>query len=68
MDNGWILAYSSSSPISAELLRQALEEEGITAVIINQHDSSFTSFGDAEVYVEEAYVEQAKKKVEDFEN
>lgn len=68
MENGWISIYTTTSPMSAELCRQALEEAQIPAVVVNQRDSSFQSFGDIQVYVEEQNVEQAKKIAERFEN
>jgi|APDOM4702015191_1054821.scaffolds.fasta_scaffold353767_2 hypothetical protein len=68
MDSCWIVIYSNPSPIKAEMLRQVLEENCITAVVVNQHDSSFTTFGDAEVYVQEEFVEQAMKIAERFGN
>ena len=68
MDNGWSIVYTVSSPITAELLRQALGEAGITSVVINQHDSSFQSFGNVEVYVADENLEQAKEIADRFEN
>jgi hypothetical protein len=68
MNEGWVEIFSSGSEIRAELLKQALAEAGVVSVVINQKDSSYLSFGDVQVYVQEENVEQAKLIVERFEN
>lgn len=42
------------------MAKQVLEENGIEAVVINQQDSSFF-FGEAMVYVEGKWEDQAKE-------
>lgn len=68
MEKGWTVIFTGSSSIRAEFVRQALAEAGLEAVILNQLDSSYLTFGEVEVYVREENVEQAKIIVERFEN
>ncbi len=37
----------------AAIAKSILEENGIKAVILNQHDSSYATFGEYRVYIEE---------------
>jgi hypothetical protein len=43
----------------AEIAKDLLENNGINAVIMNQKDSSYTSFGNIEVFVNEKDEEKA---------
>jgi len=60
MDDSWIKVFSTSLPWQAVMAKQVLEENGIEAVVINQQDSSFF-FGEAMVYVEGKWEDQAKE-------
>lgn len=48
--NNWTKVYSSSLIIESEMVKAALEGNGIEAVLINKIDSSYLSFGTADVY------------------
>jgi hypothetical protein len=61
------LVYSTGTEYLAELLKQILEENNITALIINRQDSSY-HFGDIEVYVKSEDFAKAKQMSEEFEN
>lgn len=50
-DKNWSLVYTTSTPIEAEIVKQMLESNGIEAVVLNKHDSSYQTFGEAEVFV-----------------
>ncbi len=50
-DNSWSLVYTSSTPIEAEIIKQMLASNGIEAVVMNKQDSSYQTFGEAEVFV-----------------
>ncbi|TDQ09556.1 putative signal transducing protein [Pedobacter metabolipauper] len=43
--NDWIKVYITENPYEAEIIKQALEENGIPAVVLNKQDSSYKSFG-----------------------
>jgi hypothetical protein len=63
---GWKLVFTTTALYQAEMLKSLLEEEDITAVIVNQKDSSYLTFGDIEVYVNEENLEEARIIVERF--
>lgn len=62
MEAGWIKIYESTDDISAELLRQRLEEEGIYAVVLSHRDSEL-GIGDVELYVHESNRDAAVKLI-----
>ena len=45
--------FSSANPIEAEIIRQMLDENNITAVTLNKQDSSYNMFGSIDLYVKE---------------
>ena len=45
--------FSSVNPIKAEIIRQMLDENNITAVTLNKQDSSYNMFGSIDLYVKE---------------
>jgi hypothetical protein len=53
MEKDWKKIYFSGDEFKVLIARDLLEENGINAVIMNQKDSSYTSFGDIELYIEE---------------
>lgn len=53
MEKGWKKVYFAGDEFKVIIARDLLEESGINAVIMNQKDSSYLSFGDVELYVEE---------------
>ena len=50
-DNSWSLVYTTSTPIEAEIIKQMLASNSIEAVVLNKQDSSYQTFGEAEVFV-----------------
>lgn len=56
--------YTTSVEHSAILMRDKLEAEGISALILNQRDSTYGTFGTIEVYVLNEDEEQAKTLIE----
>jgi hypothetical protein len=53
MEQGWKLVYFTGEEYRALIAKEVLADNGIEAVIINHRDSSYTSFGDLEMYVRE---------------
>ncbi|MDR2847670.1 MAG: DUF2007 domain-containing protein [Bacteroidales bacterium] len=50
MDN-WICVYTTNQRYRAEIVKNLLGEENIEAVILDKKDSSYTVFGEIEVFV-----------------
>lgn len=64
MEKDWVKLYSSSSPEEVEIIKNMLEEHGVAAVVINQRDSSYLSFGDAALFVKNTDYLKARDLVE----
>ena len=60
MEKDWTFVYRVSKSYQAELCLELLEENKINGVVINKRDTSFTSFGEYEIYVPEEHSEKAK--------
>lgn len=58
MERGWNKIFSSTDFFKVEMIRQALMENDIQAVIINKQDSSYR-FGQVELYVAGKHEEEA---------
>ena len=59
MEKDWKQVFLSGELYRAEIAKELLENNGINAVILNQKDSSYTSFGNVEVYVNSIDEEKA---------
>ncbi len=59
MKTNWIKLYTSSNAIKAELVKQALADQGLEAVVLNKQDSSYL-FGEVQVLVPENDFEKAQ--------
>ena len=53
MEKGWKEILITAHDYKAEMAREILENEGIKAVVMNQHDSAIQSIGNYYVYVAE---------------
>jgi len=51
MEDNWTMVYSTNKLYQADIIIELLDEKGIAGVVINKEDSSYLSFGFAEVYV-----------------
>jgi len=60
VDYNWIKIYTSTDPFKIELLKGFLNENNIIAMSINKKDSSYLSFGEIELLVNEKDVMKAK--------
>lgn len=58
------MIFSTSVEHEARIVKDRLEAEGISALILNQKDSMYQTFGYIEVYVLNEDVEKAKAIVE----
>ena len=53
MEKGWKEVYITAHDYKAEMAKEILENEGIQAVVMNQHDSAIQSIGNFYIYVTE---------------
>lgn len=63
MENNWVKIYKTENAFTAEIIKQALEENGIPAVVLNQQDSSYKVFGVLHVMVRPDDAEQAQNYI-----
>ena len=59
MDDSWISVYSTTQLYQAEIIKQILSDNQITAFVLNQKDSTYL-FGEVEVCVKPGDVIRAK--------
>lgn len=60
MENNWVKVYTTSDPVTAEIVKQGLIENDIAAIVMNKRDSSYLTFGVIEVLVNEKDAERAE--------
>jgi hypothetical protein len=66
MTDDWVIIYSTNKDYQANLIKQTLLDGGIEAQIMNKSDSSFTSFGEYEIYVSRNNAEKADIIIKDL--
>ena len=66
MENNWTKIFVSTNPNLVDLLVILLEEKEITAVSINKKDSSYTIFGNIELYVKDTDMEESKEIINSY--
>ncbi len=59
MEKGWVEVYMTAHEYKASIAKELLDNEGIKAVVLNQHDSAYQSFGELSIYVAEKDAEKA---------
>jgi hypothetical protein len=59
MDDNWITVYSTNQLYKAELVKELLFDNQVTAFVLNQQDSTYL-FGEIEVCVKQGDVIRAK--------
>jgi hypothetical protein len=59
----WKKVFTTSKPIQANIIEGSLQNDGIRVVKFNKRDSSYTSFGEVELYVPEEDYEMAVKLI-----
>lgn len=65
MDN-WVPVFTTTEEFVAERIKEVLGESGITAVILNQMDSSYKTFGEIKVMVNGEDQENAEKVIKEY--
>ncbi len=53
MEKGWVEVYMTAHEYKASIAKELLENEGIKAVVLNRHDTTYQSFGEFSIYVAE---------------
>ena len=61
MEKNWTKVFVSTNPNLVDLLVTILKKKEIIAVSINKKDSSYTVFGNIELYVKDTDVEESEK-------
>jgi hypothetical protein len=59
MEKDWKQVFLTGEYYKAEMARDLLEMNGINSVVMNQKDSVYQTFGDVEVFVNDADEEKA---------
>jgi hypothetical protein len=59
MEKGWTEVFITAHEYKASMAKDVLENEGIKAVVINQHDSAYQTFGEYSIHVAESDAEKA---------
>jgi hypothetical protein len=67
MEKDWVVIYTTDKPYQAEIAKKVLEGGGIESVVIDKKDSSYTTFGEAELYVNQKDEAKAIELVKDIE-
>jgi hypothetical protein len=68
MEAGWTLIYTTTQSFEAELIKQNFSNHNIEAVILNKRDSTYTTFGELEVYIKDEDKAEALNLIKEFEN
>ena len=66
MEKGWKDVFLTAHEYKATMAKDILENSGLKAVVLNQHDSAYKSFGDFVVYVEENNEQKALELLKDL--
>lgn len=59
----WMTVYLSKNDALVHIIKLKLESEGIPVMIFDQRDSSYNSFGDIYVQVQNEHIEKAKELI-----
>lgn len=68
MEDNWVSVFTTDQPYLADIVKQVLQENNIVSVVINKIDSSYSMFGEVEVYVDRDLVIKAKSIIESIES
>jgi hypothetical protein len=68
MEKDWICVFHTEQSFQAEIAKEILENEEINCVVINEHDSTFPSIGELEVWVHQDFSSKAIELLKDLIN
>lgn len=66
MEKDWVCVFHTEQGFQAEIARELLENEEISCVVLNEHDSTFPSIGDLEIWVHKDFETEATKILKDL--
>ena len=66
MEKDWVCVYHTDQSYQAEMAKEILENEGLECVIMNEHDSTFPSIGEVEVWIHQNFQIKAKELLKDL--
>ena len=65
MEN-WVSVFSTTEEFVAERIKEVITDSGIPAVVLNQRDSSYKTFGDINVMVNKEDREKAEQVIKAY--
>ena len=68
MEKDWVCVFQTEHNFQSEIAMEILENEEINCVILNEHDSTFPSIGEIQVWVHQDFEEKATKLLKDLIN
>lgn len=68
MEKGWEEVYMTVHEYKATIAKNLLENEGIKAVVLNQHDTAYQAFGEFSVHVAKENVAKALELLKKLKN
>lgn len=68
MEKDWICVFHTEQSFQAEIAKEILENEEIICVVLNEHDSTFPSIGELEVWVHQDFSNKATELLKDLIN
>ncbi len=66
MEKGWVEIFLTAHEYKATMAMDILDSAGIKAVLMNQHDTAYKSFGEYVVYVEQHNEAPARELLKDL--
>ncbi|HEX7583762.1 MAG TPA: DUF2007 domain-containing protein [Prolixibacteraceae bacterium] len=66
MEKDWVCVYHTEQSFQAEIAREILENEEIDCVLLNEHDSTFPSIGELEIWVHKDFEVKATELLKDL--
>ena len=66
MEKDWVCIFRTEQSFQAEIAREILENEEINCVVLNEHDSTFPSIGDVEIWVHKDFQVNATELLKDL--
>ena len=66
MEKDWVCVYHTDQSYQAENAKEILENEGLECVIMNEHDSTFPTIGEVEVWIHQNFQIKAKELLKDL--
>jgi hypothetical protein len=66
MEKDWVRVFHTEHGFQAEIAKEILENEVIKCVVLNEHDSTFPSIGEWEVWVHQDFSYKATELLKEL--